>query len=1033
MHSKYLLLPVLALVLSCAPKVGEAPPEPKSQKLESLDCIPEIKPALQAFTAGTATDAGLETAWSCSQEAVRMFKTYVEGREDDHFTPREIATFMEKKFLHGANIPDNLVTQVMHVKRLFVGGSVDSVTRPELDAFVQTLGKFKNFSLQLNPYMKVFVQKWSPQQSFVKSTEQIEYFEKANSTLQVVADELAETIIAQKQDYELDQFPVFVSELENFLQIKDGAYSETVNTYFPTVKKAKVAVSAGDEKVLHGSEWTNFIAAAAKGYAQYLRYYYFAAPLSESEQNVIDAEKADYLFRSVDDVLKTAHVILGRKPSALSRRELGEVFTELAKANSNFKFSDELLLEIMKVKVLYFGGAAEDFTVLDLETGLKKFAVLQKNIELLMPHYAVLTGQWKPDPKRFSEEQLRLLASKSDLYVAANEVAGLISGSYDLQNLKALLNEYDRLYEGTLSTKLQHYYAFIKDVKSTVFSDGDSVILSEHWKPFLQLAARGYGAYLQYNYFVKDQTYGSWNFLDGLKVFAEELTQFLQTTLANNAQKTIARTQVQSLVRDLADLKMLPEGISRASLEKLVDLAITRVLWPAERRLDGAQAPGITSASILNAYEEFEIWYETERFFYTLAPKNLTHEKLRAEVLQKLSSKLVTKLDPKFFLKTDARSSAPLTPFLKAGLEGSSMVLAGNVSKVVDEKLRLLISRKTEKAYDVRSLSQLNLHRMMGRALIRTAINDKTRLQKNKGISLNEAEAVFSSVRPALLDLAIIDSANTSFIKSRFSESNVFSPHSNGDTLSNFEEVTDIVGMIFSGIKINLLFRQNLIDSCQLKLKLGEDQVVAESCVYDAYYANSAKNLESMPEHVRVLGKVSRETWNTFFGFVLSAAGHVPNEAGTIQMSRLCLAPHVIQYMEMLYSSYDQDQNDIIDTNEAIRAYPAFSGLMAELTKEESLIKPDQLPALFTYILKYGEAPKGAVDYFTRWLVWKNLPTKWWSVSADRTKVAQIFSFIADKTRHSRKKLIEAPEEREIRNDPRFLVRMGEDPQYYGM
>ena len=153
----------------------------------------------------------------------------------------------------------------------------------------------------------------------------------------------------------------------------------------------------------------------------------------------------------------------------------------------------------------------------------------------------------------------------------------------------------------------------------------------------------------------------------------------------------------------------------------------------------------------------------------------------------------------------------------------------------------------------------------------------------------------------------------------------------------------------------------------------------------------------------------------------MKAGGHFPNEKGTVRLSDADQFPHAIQYVEMMVARFDQDQNGIMNVDEAIRAFPSFKGILMEMTKGQSMIKEQDLLAVFTYIMHYGKPPGGVKDYLFKYLPWKRNPDKW-TVNADRQQLSGILGFIADSVKAALDKqaLLSAADEAEIKKSPDY-------------
>src|SRR5207253_2570838 len=145
------ILSLVLVITSCTPTVGEAPPEAAQQKLGGTQCLSGLQPVIESFMKGSATDASVESAWDCASTAIKTFKKYVYGRTDDRFESTELAEFLKNNFLEpgSPDITPALRVEIMRVKQLFLGGSIDYLTRTELDKIIGMLGDLKDITLHL--------------------------------------------------------------------------------------------------------------------------------------------------------------------------------------------------------------------------------------------------------------------------------------------------------------------------------------------------------------------------------------------------------------------------------------------------------------------------------------------------------------------------------------------------------------------------------------------------------------------------------------------------------------------------------------------------------------------------------------------------------------------------------------------------------------------------------------------------------------------------------------------------------------------
>jgi len=1017
-----LLLSLVLAATSCTPKIGEAPPQQQQQKLEGAECLSELQPVVEKFIAGVASDQEVAGGWDCAVFGIKKFKKYVYGRASDRFESDELAQFLQKNFLAPGSPPvtPTLRTEFMRLKQLFLGGSLDYVTRAELDKIMVLLGTLKDISLRLNPYMKLISQKWSIASSGNIQAD-IRHFEKASDEIQIAARLLANMIEENNQTYGLDHFTVFIKEFSLFLD-QDWALAGQIEKLMPVVKKVKKAISGGDQDRIGPAEWKSFVLLGVRGYLQYLRYYYFIKSASETGSGI----RLGYLARTLEDLMGAFQELISQKPtdpacgilrrsngtrqaiSCISKREITEILTTFSDIWAEFRVSEKLVEEALKIKKVIFGGAEATITSYDFERGKNKVANLKAVVEKFMPYYAVYSFEW--DRENFDEAAAQAFFKKAQesLQASAEDIGALFEDAYNLDDVTSLLSEIDRLYpppsgEEGLAPRVQRFLPLLKEVKDIVFSEKNTFVEKQQWSRVLKFAARFYGVHQYYSYFLSETLSGTSEFVESFKIFSDQVLQMAREVVLLKENQIITADEVSVLGQRLAEAGIFPPELDAKALEQVVDVALNRLIWPAELRLKGAKPNGLTPVSLQYLARELQIWYETEKYLFALTSTPVRPTLVQRQILKKLK-------DP------------ALSPELKTGLQEIVKITAGPVAQTVNRDGHLMISNLGPVMYDHPSVSRLNLDRLIARLLTRGTVTDRGRLERYEGVTLAEAQAVFDQVKPVVVHLGLLDQSNNTFMESRFREANIFTAHGNGDSYMSFQETADIAGMIYSGILVNNLIRKDVEAFCLNPVKSMQEESVAEGCLRRVYLEKSAPYLTAVPEYLKFFKKLETRDSLKFLENILKAAGHIPNRQETVKLVDADLAPHVIQYIEMTISKFDANKNGKINLGEARRAFSSFEGILVELTKDQSLIKQKDLFALFTYILYYGRPPGGVKDYLFKWLPWKRSPERWTAVSADRKELASILGYIADQMAASadKKSIFSREDEDHIRRDPGY-------------
>lgn len=502
----------IATVVSCTPKIGEDPPDQTQQELGGTECLTATAATIREYFRGDATNDAVEDGWTCLGVAFEKFNKYVRGKDKNYFTPQELADFFEQNFMgHDTQgkpvtkIGPELQTELMKFKQIFLGGSRENVTREEIMRGARLFVDLKRITVHLNPYMKILVQKWTPQNlTILGYRADVDFFRAANLEVQAAAKDLSLLIQAQHDPYKLDDAVSFLREISKFYN-EDGGMVDQVVKFMPVVKKIKIALAGGSEEDIRSGEWRRILLLGGRGYMQYLRYKYFI-------QGPINAGKGlqlSYVADTFEDALSIFEDLVREKPSGVvSREEMNEILVAFSAAWPDFHYSDKLGSEAMKLKQVFIGGEHESWSVRDFENARLKVKALRVIFERVLPYVDIYTGEWNPTKLDAADAQQAFADATDALATSAEELGSNLETSYAISDARAFAKEWSRLYpqppgEG-FSAKIEPYLPVVQNLKNTAFGDTNDVIGKTQWPMFLKVSGQAYMIYLRYDYFLKN-------------------------------------------------------------------------------------------------------------------------------------------------------------------------------------------------------------------------------------------------------------------------------------------------------------------------------------------------------------------------------------------------------------------------------------------------------------------------------------------------------------------------------------------------
>ncbi|MGZ5279234.1 MAG: hypothetical protein ACXWC9_04800 [Pseudobdellovibrionaceae bacterium] len=995
---------VLAFVAStgCNLPLNETPPEPKPIEVslgEATGCLSRVMPVVQVYFEGKAQSAQVDATWNCISTALETFEKSVNGRYEDRFTSREVAHFIEQYFLEdGERLPDSLMVEIFRIKQLFVGGAIDSISRVEMKNMSPVIRDLKRITLQLNSYMNVFTLNWDS--SYMRDLNS-NHFEDATFAIQHAAKDLGGIIEKNGLPYRMEYVTNLLREFETFSQ-SGWAWISEVEKAIPLVKKIKKALAGGSEDEIAPTEWRRFALLGARGYVQYLRYHYFIKSKTLSS----GSNQVSYFTKSIGDLFSYLGDMVDSKPGQmLTRSELVEMLNAIALLIPKLKVSDELVLELMKIKVVFFGGRVDFFVKADFDRAQGKLMAFQDLTERFLKYSDVYGFSWKPESLSISQAQKYFRQAEANLDEFSWRLGALMEDAYDLQNIVALTEEIERLYpstdpdEDTLVETSEKFVPTIVAIKNILFSDHNSVVGSAHstmtpmaqWSDFLGLIAKSYSRYMFYSYFLEKKTWTEGHALEGMNQLVLKSVDIIDGMIDKKQTGAISYLELGQLWAAVLKTKVLPEKITQAILDSLTRTLMQKFLLSPEDRLSGNIPNGLTKVAIKTIKNEFTMWVENQKFLdiaYSGVP--VGEGKSGAAIL------------------VDLGASAPTT-----GLQELQMIYSSPVPMSFDAMGRLYLSQPA-KNYLRKTSDTINVVREAVRLVIRSYAGDLARIQNYQGLTQAEVQTLYADLKPVVVALGFLHPNNMDFADNRFRDANLFMSVSDGNDLGDFKELSDLFMMILSGLKLDSMMFEKMeqayaadpAQGCKVTkpTEYKDDWLVDLQCVLGFYAKEMPGVFVSMPDYLTYQATLDKPRFEGMFMNLLKSAGHkswkpspVPGQPAEIvtevHIGDLSLVPHVMQYVEGFFQMYDADRNGLIVTSESMKAYPVFRTILQQVS---GLKKENELKGLFTWMLKYGKPPQSGAEKikFATW--WVPQGESGWKIEADRERLASILGFIAE-------------------------------------
>lgn len=271
-----LFISALLILISCS---GEKQKE-KVPELKVGGCLTQASQSMDLFLDGKATSEDVNLFWNCMQTTVNTFQKYAKGGQEGRYKSTELRRFLQDRFMKSTTVSDDLMLEVMQLKRLFVKGDVEAFTQVEVLKLRAVMDQFRASTLKLAPHMLVFSKQFALK---ARTKEGREEFATANAAFLDALQEIGQFIANNKEDYDLSRLSVLLNEVDK-LKEKPGHLSALV----PLLQSFKAAFISQPQNILVAQDFPTLFKVAGDMLFIYLKSAYYVDKTWEKSPGIDD-------------------------------------------------------------------------------------------------------------------------------------------------------------------------------------------------------------------------------------------------------------------------------------------------------------------------------------------------------------------------------------------------------------------------------------------------------------------------------------------------------------------------------------------------------------------------------------------------------------------------------------------------------------------------------------------------------------------------------------------------------------------------
>jgi hypothetical protein len=235
----------VSLASSCG-ILGDKESASRTLSQQNGACLDELGPLMEEYLEGRVSEAKWRATWTCVDDTVDLFKTFVQGSNGESYTPADLRSLMQR-FLFSKNpVTLGFVEGFLSVKASLLGGNAQVLTKSELEGYRGLIRFLRDETAALIPHLKNRKENPTP--------ENLRAFADA---VEVFGNRFADYLNTSKNaKLTFEQSVTFMRELASIGLKIDPARIEEWTRF---AHEIKILLVAGAEDGFAGAEWTKIL------------------------------------------------------------------------------------------------------------------------------------------------------------------------------------------------------------------------------------------------------------------------------------------------------------------------------------------------------------------------------------------------------------------------------------------------------------------------------------------------------------------------------------------------------------------------------------------------------------------------------------------------------------------------------------------------------------------------------------------------------------------------------------------------------
>ncbi len=239
------------MLTACSLRIGEKA-FTRNTAYFSLGCLNNMEQKITSYIQGSLNQQEIDQISNCAIQALTIFKDRVRGSKTSSFTPEELRTFIQNLFLQDKTINDNLLSQIMHLKSVIIGGPKHILTKDDIDRFIYFLNILKEEIMFFQPYVQALL-----------SYKNFNYIVTQNN-FKTMDQQIKNSVVRLSKFFKLFAHPYYFTDIQNLMYeldlIVDGkAEQKSWIQKIRLLSAFKYFMVNGSKSAIGPEEWENLL------------------------------------------------------------------------------------------------------------------------------------------------------------------------------------------------------------------------------------------------------------------------------------------------------------------------------------------------------------------------------------------------------------------------------------------------------------------------------------------------------------------------------------------------------------------------------------------------------------------------------------------------------------------------------------------------------------------------------------------------------------------------------------------------------